>query len=82
MPVSAVTVGEIHSRDTGGRSHVDVAFDPFTMNRAAIVDCDGGVWIWKGGASRTDMWVTSGRVTQLTAAAKSGALSMTATFIG
>lgn len=55
MPVSISKVGELHARETSGRSHADVAFDPFVRGRAAIVDCDGGVWIWDCGKDRSEL---------------------------
>lgn len=54
-PVSISEVGELHARETCGRSHADVAFDPFVGGRAAIVDCDGGVWIWDCGKGRSEL---------------------------
>lgn len=55
LPVSVSNVGEILVRDTDGCSHADVALDPSIPGRAAIVDCDGGVWIWKGDNGNSEL---------------------------
>lgn len=39
-------VAELDMGMTEGRRHVDVALDPLSWGRAAIVDEGGGVWLW------------------------------------
>lgn len=43
---SVSRVAQLNASLTEGRRHVDVALDPLSWGRAAIVDEGGGVWLW------------------------------------
>lgn len=45
-PVSTVRIGELTVAATDGHQHVDVALDPLSWSRAAVVDDSGAVWLW------------------------------------
>ncbi|BEJ01692.1 hypothetical protein CcaverHIS631_0603740 [Cutaneotrichosporon cavernicola] len=45
-PISVKRVAELGQNSTDRRRHVDVAMDPYSWGRAAIVDEGGGVWLW------------------------------------
>ncbi|BEJ16976.1 hypothetical protein CspHIS471_0603770 [Cutaneotrichosporon sp. HIS471] len=45
-PISVKRVAELGQNSTDRRRHVDVAMDPHSWGRAAIVDEGGGVWLW------------------------------------
>jgi hypothetical protein len=53
-PVSIIRVGELPMSATEGRPHVDVELDPLTWGRAAVVDDQGGVWLWWEGKERIE----------------------------
>ncbi|KAL1408913.1 hypothetical protein Q8F55_005727 [Vanrija albida] len=46
LPVTVATIGELPPSSTEGRCHVDVALDPLSWGKAAIVDEGGAVWLW------------------------------------
>lgn len=49
FPVAITSIGELPTALTEDRRHVDVALDPLSWGKAAVVDEAGGVWLWSEG---------------------------------